>query len=500
MIGGATAYAQAVSDRWMTREARSRGLAGRAVRTALVASALPLALPAVAQAHSISGRIDSPLPFAAYVLGAAVAVAASFVIVAVGDPRPPAEGPTSAPRTVPAWLRTALRVVGLVAWAWIMLQAVAGGTSDADVAFLFLWVYGWVGIPLLSAFVGPVWSWLDPFSTLYDIIAWIGRRLGMHGVTTQPWPARLGSWPAVAGLAFFIWLELVAVVLQGRGLSMVLIGYTIITLLGMAQFGKDAWRTHAETFSVWFGIIGRLAPYALDGSPATGRVIGRPFAQGLLNARWTTAAVVMVALGTGSIIYDGLSQTQLFFDLFSRPALPIATILLFVFLGGLAALMLLVARSTGLAAVGAGVLPVAIGYLIAHYLSFLLADGQRIIVAISDPFQQGWDLFGTAFYEPSLDWIPPSALWSIQVGAVVVGHIVGAWAGHAVAARERGADRGRGRATRAQVRRAELRAQAPLAVLMVALTGITLWSLGQNLVFTTEEERPPAGIVLPLER
>ena len=95
----------------------------------------------------------------------------------------------------------------------------------------------------------------------------------------------------------------------------------------------------------------------------------------------------------------------------------------------------------------------------------------------------------TAFFEPSLDWIPPSALWSIQVGAVVVGHIVGAWAGHAVAARQRGSEHGRGRAARAQQRRADLRAQLPLAVLMVVLTGVTLWSLGQNLVFETEPER-----------
>ncbi len=484
-----SAYPPRVEDRWVVRGGRSRIAGGRLARTALLVPPLVLALPSVAQAHSISGRIDSPLPFAAYILGAAIAVAASFVIVAVGDTRPRSSGPTPVPRTVPLWLRTTLRLVGLVAWVWILLQALAGGTSDADVAFLFLWVYGWVGLPLLSAFVGPVWSWLDPFSTLYDIIAWAGRRLGMHGVTPQPWPTRLGIWPAVVGFAFFIWLELVALVLQGRGLSMVLVGYTIITLLGMAQFGRDAWRANAETFGVWFGIVGRLAPYALDGSPEAGRVIRRPFAQGLLNARWTTAAVVMVALGTGSIIYDGLSQTQLFFDLFSRPPLPVATLLLALFLGGLAGLVLLVARWTGLAAVGAGVLPVALGYLVAHYLSYLLADGQRIIVAISDPFQQGWDLFGTAFFEPSLDWIPPSALWSIQVGAVVVGHIVGAWAGHAVAARQRGSEHGRGRAARAQQRRADLRAQLPLAVLMVVLTGVTLWSLGQNLVFETESER-----------
>lgn len=470
------------------------------MRTLGISLGLVAGIPTVAQAHSISGRIDSPLPFAAYIVGAAIAVAASFVIVAVGDPRPPADGPPPMPRTVPRWLRMALRIVGLGAWAWIVLQAVMGGTSDADVAFLFLWVYGWVGLPLVSAFIGPVWAWLDPFTTLYDILAWTGRRLGIRGGAPQPWPARLDIWPAVVGFAFFVWLELVALVLQGRGLSMIMIGYTVITLLGMAQFGRDTWRTHGETFGVWFGIVGRMAPFALDGPPERGTVIRRPYARGLLTSPWTIPSVVLVALGTGSIIFDGLSQTQAFFDLFARPGVPIATILLALFLGGLAALVLLVARSTGLAAVGAGLLPVALGYLVAHYLTYLLADGQRIIVAISDPLQQGWDLFGTAFFEPDLTFVPTSAFWSIQVGAVIVGHIVGAWAGHAVVSRDRGPDVGRGRAARARQRRDDIRAQLPLAILMVGLTALTLWSLGQALVFTTETEHQMSAILQALPR
>ena len=204
------AYPADVPHRTLSR-GRPRLAGQRARRAAALVPLLVLGLPAVAHAHSIVGRVDSPLPFVAYILGAAIAVGASFVIIAVGDPSPPVEGPTPPPRVVPGWLRVALRVIGLGAWTWIVLQAIVGGTSDADVAFLFLWVYGWVGMPLICAFVGPVWSWIDPFSTLYDIIAWTGRKLGVSGVTAQPWPARLDIWPAVAGFAFFVWLELVAV-------------------------------------------------------------------------------------------------------------------------------------------------------------------------------------------------------------------------------------------------------------------------------------------------
>ena len=99
-------------------------------------------------------------------------------------------------------------------------------------------------------------------------------------------------------------------------------------------------------------------------------------------------------------------------------------------------------------------------------------------MALADPFQQGWDLgnFGWAFFEPSSGWLPPGFVWTIQLAAVVGGHMLGAWAGHVVAARESGAARG------AQDHR---RRQVPLAAIMVALTTLTLWSLGQALVVET---------------
>ncbi len=185
--------------------------------------------------------------------------------------------------------------------------------------------------------------------------------------------------------------------------------------------------------------------------------------------------MTLVALGVGSILFDGLSQTQVFFDLVGAPGLGEKTVLLVGFLGVIVAAAALVARTVGVSAAGAGLLPIAVGYLIAHYLTYLLIDGQRIVVALSDPLQRGWDLFGTAFHEPSGDCLPPGLVWTVQLAAVVGGHMLGAWGGHVVAAAEapRGLD----------ARGLRLR-QVPLAVVMVALTTLTLWSLGQAIVVT----------------
>jgi len=354
-----------------------------------------------------------------------------------------------------------------------VVQTIIGGSSDADVASLFLWGYGWIGIAMLCAFVGPVWRWIDPFTTLHDLGAWLLRHLHVQGIAAQPWPERLDVWPAVVGFGFFIWLELVAKIASGQLLGMTLIAYTTVTLVGMAQYGRDPWRAQGETFSVWFGLLGRLAPFAPVKDGTDRQVRRRPMGAGLVSEPWTVTLVMLVALGTGSIIYDGLSQTELFFSLFGIPSNLTGTLIFGGFLAIIVTAVLVVARQVGTAAMGAGLLPVAVGYLIAHYLSTLLIDGQRIVIAISDPFQQGWDLFGTAFMQPQTGWLPTELLWTLQVGAVVVGHIVGAWAGHAAARRDVGAP-GEPRPS-----------QLPLAVLMVALTALTLWSLGQNLRFET---------------
>src|SRR5450759_5157612 len=334
------------------------------------------------------------------------------------------------------------------------------------------------GVALVSALVGPAWAWLDPFTTLFDAGAWIVRRLGIAGWAPAPYPARLGRAPAAAGYAAFVWLELIV---TGGGGGRILVGaflaYVAITLLGMAQFGRAAWRARAEVFSVWFGLLGRIAPIALAGIPASAIVRRRSFGAGLLEPGWARADVALAALAVAGVLYDGLSQTQLWYDTVGLAGITGGTVTLAVFLGVAVLLALGVARlvagssgpAIGIAAVGAGLVPIATGYIAGHYLTFLLIDGQKILIALGDPFLQGWNLGGLAFFTPNSAWLPPGLVWAVQLTAIVGGHMLGAVAGHAaaqdLAARSSSA-----------LRSLRLR-QLPLAVFMVALTATTLSSL-----------------------
>jgi hypothetical protein len=401
-----------------------------------------------------------------------------------------------------------------VAWLWVVVQGATGSSGEADVPSLVLWTYGWVGLALVSALVGPIWEWLDPFATLHDLGAAAMRRLGLAAWSAAPYPSGLGRWPATAGFGAVVWLELaVPSATGGRDLALALVAYTVWTLAMMAQFGRDAWRANGEVFSVWFATLGRLAPLA----PATAprefpeRLVVRRFGAGL-HGPWARAEVVLVAFGVGSVIYDGLSQSRPWVERFGSPGVAAETLVLAAFLGGVALLALSVARLVGLAALGAGLVPVAVGYVAAHYLTALLVDGQRVVAAVSDPLGQGWNLLGLEGFEPSGEWLPPPLVWAVQVGSIVLGHVGGAIEGHAAALREAHVEERRTGIPVAQrtlrepadgadspadsarlVRRRQALRQVPLAVLMVALTTLTLWTLGQEVVVHEE----PAGATAP---
>jgi len=59
----------------------------------------------------------------------------------------------------------------------------------------------------------------------------------------------------------------------------------------------------------------------------------------------------------------------------------------------------------------------------AHYLTFLVFNGQAIVFLASDPLGDGANIFGTADNQVDYGVIGANATWYWQVGFVVAGHV-----------------------------------------------------------------------------
>lgn len=441
-----------------------------------------LLLPAGAQAHAFPERYDLPLPLGFWVAGAGAAVALSFLVTAASPagPRPQHRLEVWLP-AIAKHLATAGRILAVLLLALLMAAGFLGSREnwDRNILPVAVWVWWWVGLAFVCALVGNLWAVIDPWATAGR---WaIGDRAPRFML-----PDGIGAWPAVAGFLVFAWAELVwpsnAMPMQ---LATAILAYSLLTWAAMALFGVAAWRRHGDVFAQVFGLLGRFAPLAARGD----RLVLRPYGAGLQTepASASLAALVIVVLATVS--FDGLAETMAWLRLEGAAiawlyawgavhVLGYAGAEALIRTGGLlAAPLVLAAAYLAAAALSARIdgrpvgetarryalslVPIAIGYHLAHYFSYLLVQGQDVWPLLSDPLGHGWDLFGTRGHEVDLAAVDMRLVWLVAVGGIVVGHVAAVLVAHRSAI--------------------GLRGQLPILALMIAYTMLSLWILSQPI-------------------
>jgi hypothetical protein len=466
----------------------------RFIRASCGAAALAL-LPAEAAAHAFGARYDLPLPLALWLAAAGLSVALSFVVFAVALRRG-AGAPT--PRLALLRLHplalAALRAISVCVF-FVVIAAGLFGTQDPfrNLAPAFVWIAWWIGFTYVSALVGDLWALLNPWKALYLWAEAIARqirpaaRFGLH------WnlPAALGVWPATALLLAFGWIE---IVWDGNAvpanIAWLALGYSLLTWTGMFLFGREAWLRSGEVFAVYFGMLAKLAPSEVrSGNGAAGEWNLRPPAAGLLDSRPVSAsAAAFVIVMLAIVTFDGLRETPLWAvsdALWSAAAtaglLALPCLFALAILGACGLMAWLTRDDTRPASAGElarlfvpTLLPIALAYHVAHYLSYLLVAGQVVIPLASDPLGLGWDLFGTARYKIAADVVGARFAWFTSVVVIVLGHVLAMYLAHRLAL-ERFAAPGTAR-----------RSQYPFAALMIAYTMLSLWILAQPIVETVE--------------
>ncbi|MFE0701783.1 hypothetical protein [Streptomyces sp. NPDC058872] len=372
---------------------------------------------------------DLPLPpFYAYA-GAFAALLVSFLALGLlwsssrfrgdlaGRPLPAAlQGAADAPAT-----RTALRLLGAATALLFLLHLLLGPDDpDRNPAPGALYVLLWVGLVPASLLFGPVWRLLNPLRALHAL---------RPPPNPRPLPAAVGIRPAAAGLFLFTWLELVAPDSASTTTLLVALAvHACCQLLGAARYG-DRWFAHGDPFEVYSSLLARLSPL---GRRADGRLVLRSPFDGLDSTPRVPGLVATACVLLGSTAYDGISDNPRWITVLQTSPLgpvPVAT------LGLLAAVALVAvcyglcagalrlmnpALTTPLTSFAHALLPIALGYLVAHYFSLFVLEAPRTVMLAG----------GADSAPPPAPPLGPGGLATLQVGAIVTGHVLGVVAAH----------------------------------------------------------------------
>ena len=421
--------------------------------------------------HGIASRRDLPLPFSFVVAGAVLALLISFVILIFAWRKPRLErvGGRAMPGVTAVVdnpiFQLIARILVLATYAWAGLAMMAGQDFLTNPIFGFVFVWMWVGLVPISLLLGQFWRATNPLRTIHRGLCAVARIDPEQGLL--PLPTGIGVWPAAIGLFGFGWLELVQ---PDRTTLAVLrvwaLAWLVILVLGAIVFGQR-WIGAADPFEVYASTIAQMSIFRRVGDQL--RLVN-PLA-GLNAWRAPPGATAVVAALLGSTAFDSFTNTTWWIQTVQSSALP--TVLWGT--GGLLTMIIIVFVTFTIGAAWMGLygdlpawqyprlmvgslLPIVLGYVVAHYATLLIVEGQRVAINFSDPLSRGWNTFGSAeMGVNSAIFNHPTGIAVMQACAIVGGHVFGIICAHEKAVALLPPDRA-------------IRGQLPLLVVMIGYT------------------------------
>ena len=416
-----------------------------------------LALPASAQAHGIVGKADLPIPVWLFSWTAAIVLVISFVALSTMWTRPQLQEPHERRLFgLPAALERLASLVGVGLFAVVVYSGFAGAqVTQANFSVTFIYVIFWVGLPVASVLFGDVFRALSPWRTCARVLWALVRALRRGRPTGPPlrYPARLGMWPAVAGIVGFAWLELVYVERDRPAtLAALALGYFVVMVIGMGVFGVEEWGGRADGFGAYFNLMSKLSALTRERDGAV--YLRRPLS-GVTNLEILPATVTFICALIGTTTFDGFSNGGIWRNnepnlqsLFAEVGFNPTPAQELAYSVGLVLCILLISAVYRLGIIGVAsvsdryersfltrtfahsLVPIAFAYVVAHYFSLLIWQSQAMAYLISDPLGNGADLFGTSGYQINYHIISYAGIWYVQVAALVAGHVGGLMLAH----------------------------------------------------------------------
>ncbi len=415
-------------------------------------SVLVFILPKFVFAHAGQRGHVMLLPTDLYIGGGAAVVALTFIFMII------VAGKTDIGKNIKldppeaqinsVSLLSFLSLTTMFSLIWIGFK----GNSDPmqNLLPLTTWIIWWIGLTMATALFGNFWNFISPWPALGKLISYFPR-INLNSEFGRLSLKKLSYWPAVILFFLYAWLELVhPSPMDPVTLARIIVVYLIITVAGILIFGSKQWLNTCEPFTVFFRMVAWLSPIYLipakERNTFSSSIISiRIPCSGLLRSELlpiSGTAFILLVLSTVS--FDGLSRTFWWLSInginplefpgktYMVPTNTIGLFLTFLVFSIAYYFTHIISSFLNPNSKPSGsfifsLIPIAFGYHFAHYLPAFLVDIQYALIALSDPFSLGWNLFGTSEWNVTASFLSDFesvvTIWFLQISAIVLAHV-----------------------------------------------------------------------------
>lgn len=369
--------------------------------------------------HGIGSVGDLPIPFETVLNVSAWVIILTFVFLKISWKKSVLVQKEVIVEQRQPWLG---KIFGVFILSLLILPGLIGNEeAKTSITPLIIWVFLWIGVPVLGLIFGDIYSKFNPLSII-------------------PSPEKKPStvWFAAALFLGLTWFELVW---RKPGnpthIGIVFILLMLITTVTRIIFSKAS--IEVDPLHLLHHLYAKLR-FTLSKS------IYKNMLENIANLSNFKGMEYFILLMIGTVTYDGLRGTTFWYNLFGSSTLDI-TFSTFAFFG----INIIIIGSYRFACwfalkvsgekqdlnnisllFGHTMLPIAFAYHVTHYLSLLLYESQTILYRLNDPYGIGWNLFGID--DVSINYfLTPVALWGIQVFVTLAGHMLSVVLAHDLA-------------------------------------------------------------------
>ena len=360
--------------------------------------------------HGIINVGDLPIPFNMVLNAAVLTVVVPFVFLKVSWKESIL---TSEERLFSTKQSPSGKLLGLLVLVLLTVPGLVNNeTAKVSVTPLILWVFLWIGVPVLGLLFGDLYAKFNPLSIIVN----------QKGDSKNVY---------VASFLFICltWFELVWTK-PGNPRHIGIVFLLLIVVVSLVQKFYKKTIIEVDPLLVLHHLYSKMR--VTNKAP-----VFRSLLNNLSNLAQLKGMEYFILLMIGTVTYDGLRETTFWFKLFgtrsyetsfSTMAFLSMNLIVIIFYRFACYFAIRVSgENYDLNEIslkfGHTMLPIAFAYHVTHYLGLLLFESQTLLYRLNDPLGFGWNLFNAQ--ETTIDYfLEPIVLWTVMVIVTLAGHML----------------------------------------------------------------------------